>query len=81
MLAKRIDIIQDSFRAWLQPFKEQVVTRHGIAEEYVDYAIPIRIGVLTSILIQWIESGKRHAPDELADALGAMIGMIVTLYQ
>ena len=57
MLAKRIDIIQDSFRARPQPFKELVVARHGIAEEYVDYAIAIRIGFLTSIWIQWIENG------------------------
>ena len=81
MLAKRIDIIQSSFRVRLRPLKEQVVARHGIAEEYVDYAIAIRIGVLMNILIQWIENGKRHAPDELADTLGAMIGKMVTLDQ
>ena len=81
MQAKRIDIIQDSFRARLQSFKEQVVVHHGIAAEYVDYAIAIRIGVLTNILIQWIENGKRHAPDALADTLGAMIGKMVTLDQ
>ena len=81
MLAKRIDIIQDSFQARLQPFKKQVIARHEIAEEYVDYAIAIRIGVLTNILIQWIENGKRHAPNELANTLGAMIGKMVTLDQ
>ena len=47
----------------------------------MDYAIAIRIGVLTNVLIQWIENGKRHAPDELANTLGAMIGKMVTLDQ
>ncbi|KPK09657.1 MAG: hypothetical protein AMJ56_10295 [Anaerolineae bacterium SG8_19] len=58
MLAKRIDIIQDSFRARPQTFKELVVARHGNAEEYVDYAIAIRIGFRVSGF-----SGSRMASD------------------
>ena len=36
---------------------------------------------MTNILIHWIETGKRQAPDELADTLGAMISKMVTLDQ
>jgi hypothetical protein len=47
----------------------------------VDYGIAIRTGVMTNILIHWIETGKKQAPDELADALGSMISEMVTLDQ
>jgi hypothetical protein len=34
---------------------------------------------MTSILIHWIETDKKQAPDELADTLGEMISNMVTL--
>jgi len=46
---------------------EAVISSRG--EEYVGYSIAMRMGVITSILILWIEYNKQQAPDELASAL------------
>lgn len=81
MIANRIDIIQDSFRMVMGPFKTMAMALHDVADEYMDYGIAIRVGVITSILIRWIENGKRQAPDDLADTLANMIGKMVTMDQ
>lgn len=81
LLAKRIDIIQDSFRAKLEPFRAQVAAQQGVVEELADYSIAIRIGIMTNILVHWIENGQQQAPDDLADALGNMLSKTVTLDQ
>ena len=80
-MAKRIDIIQGSFHTGMEPFKALIADRQDVSAEYVDYSIAIRIGIMTNILIQWIETGKQQAPDDLADTLGSMISNMVTLDQ
>ena len=77
LMAKRIDIIQDSFRTGMV----LIADRQGVSAQYVDYSIAIRIGIMTNILIQWIETGKQQAPDDLANTLGSMISNMVTLDQ
>jgi len=79
LIAKRIDIIQDSFHMTMEPFKIQLGALYDIDEEFVEYGFAIRAAVMTSILIHWIETGKKQAPDALADTLGEMIGNMVTL--
>lgn len=79
--ANRLDIIQDSFRARVQPLRGQIAAFHGVAEVYADYSIAIRIGVMTNILVHWIESGKKQTPDELAETLEEMITQMITLDQ
>jgi hypothetical protein len=54
---------------------------YGVEEVYVDYILAMRIGGLTNVLIHWIETGKKQAPDELADKLGALISTMVALEQ
>jgi AcrR family transcriptional regulator len=81
MSANRLDILQSSFRRVIEPFKIQLSQLLDLEEEYTDYSFTIRIGVATNILIHWIETGKKQAPDELADTLGAMIENMVTLDQ
>jgi hypothetical protein len=71
--ANRIDIVQESFRRLMEPFKSMHGAFYGVEEQYVEYIIAIRIGAITNILTQWIETGKRQAPDELADKISAMI--------
>ena len=41
----------------------------------------MRIGGVTNILTHWIETGKKQAPDELADKLGAITGKMGALEQ
>ncbi len=81
MKAKRMDIMQASIRERLEPIKALIVSRLGVTEELVDYAIAIRTGVMLIILVQWIETGKQQAPDDLANALGGMLKQMVTLDQ
>ncbi len=81
MKAKRMDIMQASIRERLEPIKALIVSRLGVTEELVDYAIAIRTGVMLNILVQWIETGKQQAPDDLANALGGMLKQMVTLDQ
>jgi len=79
LIAKRIDIVQDSFHMTMEPFKTQLSTLHDIEAEFVEYGFAIRAGIMTSILIHWIETGKKQAPDALADTLEEMINNMVTL--
>lgn len=81
LIANRIDIIQDSFRFGMEPFKAAIATHHGVSAEYVDYSIAMRTGITTNILIHWIETGKQQAPDELANTVGSMIRKMATLDQ
>jgi AcrR family transcriptional regulator len=74
ILANRMDIFQRSFRGLIEPFKSMVGSIYDIEEEYVEYLIEINAGAVTNILTYWIESGKKHPPDELADKLSPMIG-------
>ncbi len=79
IIAKRIDIIQDSFQLVIEPFKASLSTLHNVDEEFVEYGIAIQAGVMTNILIHWIKTDKKQAPDKLADALGDMLRNRVTL--
>lgn len=81
MIAKRLDIAQASFYRVAEPFKLHAKTLFDVEDEYIDYGLTIRIGFATSILVHWIETGKKQAPDELADRLGAMLANMVTLNQ
>ncbi len=81
MLAKRLDIVQSSFRRVLEPFGIEIAARFDLDKDYVDYGQTIRIAVATNILVHWIETGKKQAPDELADKLGAVTEDPVTLEQ
>jgi AcrR family transcriptional regulator len=73
ILANRIYIFQQSFRRLSEPFKSMLSSFYGVEIEYVEYLIAMRTGAITSILTHWIRTGKRLAPDELADKLGGMI--------
>lgn len=73
ILANRLDIIQDSFRRLLAPFKSMYGTFFGVEDVYVDYILAVRIGGIMNILTHWIETGKKQSPDELADKLSGMI--------
>jgi len=79
--ANRLDIIQGSFWARLQPFREQIAVLHGVAEIYADYSLAIRIGVMTNILVHWTKTGKQQAPDQLAETLEVMMNQMITLEQ
>jgi hypothetical protein len=74
ILANRIDIFWQSFRGLIEPFKSMVGALYDIEEEYMEYVVEINTGAVANILTYWIETGKRHPPDELADKLGPMIG-------
>jgi AcrR family transcriptional regulator len=81
MIANRLDIVQSSFHRVFEPLKIRASTLFDLEEEYIDYGLTIRIGIAINILVHWIGSGKKQAPDELANKLGAMIENMVTLNQ
>ena len=81
MLAKRQDIVYSSFRLALEPLKSRMAAQFDWDEDYADYGQTIRIAVATSILLHWIEAGKKQAPDELAERLTAIIENPFTLEQ
>lgn len=72
--ANRMDIFQRSFRKLIEPYKSLVGSIYGIEEEYVEYLIEINTGAVTNILTYWIQTGKKHPPDQLADKLSPMVG-------
>lgn len=81
MKAKRIHIFEEAFLRRFEPFKSMIGTFYGVEEDYVDYVLAIRTGGVTRILTHWIETGKKQAPDELAEKLGAIISNMVALEQ
>jgi AcrR family transcriptional regulator len=77
LLANRIYIFATSFRRVLWAFRSQITTLPDLEEEYLDYGLAIRTGVTITILVRWIETGKKQTPDELADRLSPLIqGMV-----
>ena len=81
MKAKRLDIVHSSFRRALEPFKAIAALRYDVDETDFEYVQAIRIGLAINILIHWIETGKKEAPDVLADRLGALLEEIGQLEQ
>jgi hypothetical protein len=72
-MARRIDIFDQSFKRIVEPFKPILVSNYDVGEDYVDYLIEINTGVVTNILTHWIKSGKKQAPDDLADTIKMMM--------
>lgn len=71
--AHKIDILQETFHeriAFLQPI---VAEQYQVTEAYFAYIVKIRITVMCTIVAHWVETGKREAPDELADTLKALL--------
>jgi AcrR family transcriptional regulator len=81
MNAKRVYIFEESFRTHFEPFKSVFGAYFGIEEDYVDYVLAMRIGGVTRVLVHWIETGKKQAPDEVAHKLGAITGHMNALEQ
>ncbi|MEL6149890.1 MAG: TetR-like C-terminal domain-containing protein [Chloroflexota bacterium] len=82
MQADRLDIAMASFHRAIAPYKARAQAYYsGINDAYVEYATTIRVGMVTNILVQWIETGKQQPPDELADTMAVLIHNMVTLDQ
>ena len=67
----RIDILQHTF--YDRVTELQLSDKLPISEAYLTYAIKIRINMMCTILAHWVETGKREAPDELADTLKTLM--------
>ena len=79
--AKRMDILQDSFRERSQAIRAQAAQQMQIESEYVAYALEIRVNLMIAIVAHWVKTGKRQAPDELADSLKTMLTHMITVDQ
>ncbi len=79
--ARRMDILQDAFRARSQGMQARVAQQMQVADEYVEYIVEMRLNVMIAIVAHWVKTGKRQAPDELADTLKAMLNNMITVDQ
>jgi len=80
--AGRLNIAMASFHRAVAPFVPRAKEYYdNIPDEYIKYGITLRIGMITNILVQWIETGKQQPPDELAEKLSGMLKDMVTLDQ
>jgi AcrR family transcriptional regulator len=80
--ANRLDIAMGSFHRAVTPFKPRILNYYPeITSDYIEFGITMRIGMVTNILVQWIETGKQQPPDELADVISGIIIDMVTLDQ
>jgi AcrR family transcriptional regulator len=77
MQAKRVDIAEESFRRIMAPAIGVFRAMYDVEGDIVDYLFAMRIGGIIAILVLWIETGKRQAPDALADDLIRMMGTVV----
>ncbi len=73
IITHRIDIFNQSFRRLVEPFKPILALKNDVGEDYIEYLIAINTGVVTNILTHWIKSGKKQAPDDLADNIKMMM--------
>ncbi|GAB4530396.1 MAG: TetR/AcrR family transcriptional regulator [Anaerolineae bacterium] len=81
MKAKRIHIFEEALLTRFEPFRSMLGAYYGIELDYVDYVMAMRIGGVTNILIHWVTTGKKQAPDALAEKLGAITSQMVALEQ
>lgn len=72
--AERISLFEEAMFRQFAPLKPLLGAFYQIDAEYVEYLMAIRIGGVTNILTHWVETGKRQAPDDLADRLNAIVG-------
>lgn len=79
--AKRIDILQDAFRERAQGIQAQAAQKMKVSEEYLAYGFEIRINLMIAIVAHWVKTGKRQAPDELADTLKGMLNSMISIDQ
>lgn len=80
--ADRLDIAMASFHRAIAPYKERAQAYYdGVDPAYIDYGTTIRVGIVTNIVVRWIETGKQEPPDDLAEALNMMLKDMVTLDQ
>ena len=79
--ANRIDILQESFRVRSRPIQVQFAQQMQASDEYIAYLAEVRLSVMIAIVTHWVKTGKRQAPDELADNLKAMLHNMRTVDQ
>ncbi len=79
--AKQFDILQDSFRERAQGMQTRMAQQLQLSEEYAAYGVEMRISLMLAIVTHWVKTGKRQAPDELADTLKAMLGNMAMVAQ
>lgn len=77
--AKRIHMFEEAILSHFEPFKGVFSAYYGMEADYAHYVMVMRIGGITNVLIHWIATGKKHAPDELADKLSALTTHMVAL--
>ena len=65
----RLDILQKTFHERAKVFQPLAAGHYQVSEAYLAYAFKIRVGVMSTILAHWVETGKQEAPDDLADTL------------
>ena len=70
ILANLTGMLRKSFQKISEQYKPKLSSFFGLEKDYLDYLVTMRIGGITSVLLQWIATGKKQAPDELADKLG-----------
>ncbi|NJN37133.1 MAG: hypothetical protein HC794_08880, partial [Nitrospiraceae bacterium] len=81
MKAKHIHVFEETLLRHFEPFKSMFGAYYRIEEDYVDYVMAMRIGGVTNILTHWIETGKKQAPDDLAEKLGTITSQMVAIEQ
>ncbi len=79
ILAKHTGMFHRSFQKLVDQFKPRLDSFYGLEEDYLDFILTMRIGGITNVLIKWISTGKKHAPDELADKLNEGINKMVPI--
>ena len=79
--AKRMDILQDAFRERSQAFQALAAQQLQVTDEYIAYSVEMRINLMIAIVAHWVKTGKRQAPDELADNLKAMMNNMISVDQ
>lgn len=79
--ANRMDIFHEAFRNRSQAIQAQFAKQLQIPPTHVAYLAEVRISVLIAIVTQWVKTGKREAPDALAETLRGLLNSTQTVGQ
>ena len=72
MQANRTDLLQTAFMSRFQRETGEPDTL-DIPQNYLDYGAVIRSHAAVGVLVHWVKTGKKEAPDTLAEGLGNAI--------
>lgn len=67
--ANRVDMLQSVILERITKIQSLMTPPIDVPKDYLEYGNVLRSSMMVGVLVHWVKTGKRQAPDELADGL------------